>query len=105
MPRYAEAQGLPAEMEPFIEITSANRGRLAVLWHIHQHPGATRTATAEATGISLQATRVHLDGLEQAGAIHADVPPEERHGRTVHYTADVAAVLRAIEDLRRRFAR
>jgi predicted ArsR family transcriptional regulator len=84
-------------MEPFIDISSANRGRLAVLWYVHQNAGVTRTQIAQATGVSLQATKVHLAGLESAGAIRADLPVDERHGRTVHYTADQRVIARALD--------
>lgn len=85
MPRYAQGPPVPPTVAGLVDSLGANSARLAIILHIQTHPGTTRGDLTTAMGIGHQTVYSHLKTLENAGIVVTDVPPAERHGRTVRY--------------------
>ncbi len=84
MPRLIRPTDQPQELEHAVAVYG-NRGRLAVLRYLAHHGPALRTDIQAATAIATPTLGSHLTVLEEAGAITADLPPQRRRGRTLHY--------------------
>lgn len=101
MPRYARGPGLPHGVAMLADSLAANEARLAVILHLHKHPGSTRADITAAMGFGQQTVYRHLQDMEDAGLVDADVPLDDRHGRTVRYrlrTDQLRAQLKAFLD-------
>ena len=85
MPRYARGPKLPHGVAMLVDSLVASEARLAIILHLHAHPDSTRADITKAMGFGHQTVYAHLRDMEVAGLIDADVPVEDRHGRTVHY--------------------
>ncbi|GAB3611550.1 hypothetical protein GCM10027414_36760 [Humibacter ginsengiterrae] len=78
---------LPAHLADLFEALQ-NPTRVMVLRYVVAHPLASRIDVQEATGAAIAPVHRALTALEDAGYLTADVPPGERSGRTVRYSAD-----------------
>ena len=96
MPRLIQPSH-PQEVEAIIEILG-NRAHAAILRHLYQ---AGPSTTGEIlSGIVLEGGKKltrpslqhHLEALEGAGAVTADHPRGQRHGKRVKYEANIDAV-------------
>lgn len=96
MPRLIQPNH-PQEVEAAIEVLG-NRAHAAILRHLHQ---AGPSTTGEILrGIVLDGDKKltrpslqhHLEALESTGAVTADCPPGQRHGKRVKYEANIDAV-------------
>lgn len=96
MPRLIQPNH-PQEIEAAIEILG-NRAHAVILRHLSQV--GPSTAGEILKGVTLRdgkkltrpSLQHHLEALELAGAIYADYPVGQRHGRRVKYTADTDSI-------------
>ncbi|GIG27297.1 helix-turn-helix domain-containing protein [Cellulomonas denverensis] len=58
-----------------------------------------RAEIADGLGVSASSLRLHLEQLENAGIIQADVPAGQRRGRSVRYSVRVKGVVDAVDTL------
>lgn len=99
MPRYAQSN-IPSAITPLIAGIGANRVRLAVVLDLAAHPGSTRAEIAQRTGARPQNLYVHLNALEDAGLIVADISAPRRHGTTPRWRLNGTALYDATTALR-----
>lgn len=85
MPRYAQGPPLSPAVAGLVDSLGANRARIAIIVHLHDHPGSTRGEITAAMAIGHQTVYSHLQTLEADDLVVTDVPPAERHGRTIRY--------------------
>lgn len=96
MPRLIQPNH-PKEVEAAIEVLG-NRAHAAILRYLHQKGPSTTGEILK--GIDLDGDKKltrpslqhHLEALESSGAITADFPPGQRHGKRVKYQADIDAI-------------
>jgi len=99
VPRYADQSELPADIEALVPGIGANRARLAVVLDLAANPDSTRSQISGRTGLRMHTAYEHLLALETAGLVSADVPAEDRHGKTPRYRLDSAALKAALAAL------
>lgn len=99
VPRYADQSDLPADIQALIPGIGANRARLAIVLDLASNPDSTRSQISGRTGLRMHTAYEHLQALEAAGLVSADVPAEERHGKTPHYQLDSVALKAALAAL------
>ena len=96
MPRLIQPDH-PQEVEAAIEVLG-NRAHAAILRYLHQNgpcttgeilKGIVLDGNKKLTRPSLQH---HLEALEATGAVTADSPAGQRHGKRVKYKANIDAV-------------
>lgn len=86
-------------MQPIADALGANRARVAVLLDLLEHPQSTRTEITHRTGVPSHTVYAHLQSLETLGVISGDMEGDQRHGRTVHYSADRTQLLADLDAL------
>lgn len=58
------------------------------------------TTVSQASGVAYRRTIAHLHDLERAGAVVADIPPEEvRQGREIRWSISQAWIDQALEEI------
>lgn len=81
-----------AWISQLLKLTSSQE-RLRILAYLAEQDREVISADiSEATGIKATTLGRMLRELEDAGFIHADLPPNRRKGRTLRYTLNRAAI-------------
>lgn len=100
VPRLIQPPDMSREVQEIIEALGIAT-RVHVLRALALHGPATAPELARELNADRAGLHQHLRNLEEAGLVHADLPPEERRGRTVRWSADpqrVAAAVRKLGD-------
>lgn len=87
-------------MEAIIDILGANRVRVAILAYLADHPKSTATDIANGIGARRVTVYSHLLDLENAGAVSADIDPQTRTGKLVHFSLNAKKVAVYLASLR-----
>lgn len=87
MPKLVRPADQPAVIDAAVSVFG-NRGKLAILRYLNHHGPALRADITDATEIATPTLGSHLAELEHAGAVTADLPTDQRRGRSIRYATD-----------------